>query len=384
MTKNWVDFYSKDRVVNIQNYIDNERSWDVSPCSGYEGSVDYTGMFFGIKFPSGFRFGTIDISNAEDTLSLFENCTFSGDCVNIKIKAIDEHRDMPERRSITLFKNCKFLCESVKITVFGCSNMRLFDSVELPTSYVEGNNEITLSYRASDMKFQNRDCRDLVKNTKFYGYWMFDLSEYSGNSSYGSAIQCENMFEGCVFDKGFTLKGNVGNRGSLINVSRMFNKCEFKSSATFSRGLFGGGRMLCMGEYPFLCECTYEGAPVGICTGMDTVENTVEVNEKVFEWLASEDKKAVAIQNMMDSGVSIDDINRKLQNVEPYGLSKANQVAVVKTIGELVQRILTIKKDGKARYSVGEAVDAIVRMGFSRVDVALGVVEFIKDDYFEE
>lgn len=46
--------------------------------------------------------------------------------------------------------------------------------------------------------------------------------------------------------------------------------------------------------------------------------------------------------------------------------------------------MLTVKENGRAKYTVGEAVDAIIHMGFSREVVALGVVEFIKNDYFEE
>ena len=56
MAKKWYEFYSKDIVENMQAYINREKYWDLTPCLRYEGTVDYTGMFKGIKFPDGFEF----------------------------------------------------------------------------------------------------------------------------------------------------------------------------------------------------------------------------------------------------------------------------------------------------------------------------------------
>lgn len=391
MDKKWYEFYSKDIIENMQAYINREKYWDLTPCLRYEGTVDYTGMFNGIKFPDGFEFDCIDISNADDSFVLFENCTFkASNCLYLKIKVFDGNKckEVPEYQHVTLFRNCDMRdCWSIRISVVACSGMRLFDNVKLPYSGSAGVNEIDLSYRSSDMKLKWRDCENLVKDTNFYNKWAFDLLKYDVKSDFCSAIQCENMFENCRFSSGFQLSGSVGNRDSLINVARMFNNCDFGLNTSIDSNLFGGGKMLCISSYPFLYKCTLEKTPVKSCSGinLDNVDNIVQLNEKVFEWLSSKDKKAVAVRNLMDSGVSAEDAFKTLNNVEAYGRrTKDSRLGDIKIISELVQRMLTAKENGRAKYTVGEAVDNIVHMGFSREVVALGVVEFIKDDYFEE
>lgn len=391
MAKKWSEFYDKDRVANMQEYINREKRWDLSPCSKYEGSVDYSGVFKGIKFPDGFEFDCIDITNADDSFVLFENCTFeNSNCLYLKIRVYEynEDRDMPESRHVTLFKNCDMRdCWSVRISVLACSGMRLFDNVKLPNSSYDGVNEIDLSYRSSDMKLKWRDCENLVKDTNFYNKWAFDLLKYDVKSDFCSAIQCENMFENCRFGSGFQLSGSVGNRDSLINVARMFNNCDFGLNTSIDSNLFGGGKMLCISSYPFLYKCTLEKTPVKSCSGisLDNVDNIVQLNEKVFEWLSSKDKKAVAVRNLMDSGVFAEDAFKILENIQAYSRrTKDSHLGDIKVIAELVQRMLIAKDNGRAKYTVGETVDTIVRMGFSREVVALGVVEFIRNDYFEE
>ena len=391
MAKKWYEFYDRGIVENMQGYINDKQYWDLSPCLRYEGSVDYSGMFRGIKFPSGFEFGCIDITNADGSFVLFENCTFeNSNCLNLKIRVYEYTRDkdIPENCHITLFKNCDLRdCWSIRISVVACSGMRLFDNVRLPNSDYDGVNEIDLSYRASDMKLKRRDCRNLVKDTNFYNKWAFDLLDYAVSSDFCSAVQCENMFENCRFGSGFQLSGSVGNRESLINVARMFNNCDFGLHTYIDSNLFGGGKMLCVGSYPFLHKCTFEKTPIKSCSGisLDGADNTVQSNEKVFEWLSSEDKKAIAVRNLMDSGVPVEDVFKNLEDVQVYNRKTKNtRFGDIKVITELVKRILMTKENGRAKYTVGEAVDNIVQMGFSIEDAALGVVEFIKDDYFEE
>lgn len=255
MAKKWYEFYSKDIVENMQAYINREKYWDLTPCLRYEGTVDYSGMFNSIKFPDGFEFGCIDISNADDSFVLFENCTFSAsNCLYLKIKVYDKdkNKDMPEYNHVTLFQNCDMRnCWSIRISVVACSGMRLFDGVKLPNSGSTEVNEIDLSYRSSDMNLKRRDCRGLVKDTIFYNKWEFDLLEFAISSDFCSAVQCENMFENCRFGSGFQLSGCVGNSESLINVSRMFNNCDFGLNTSIDSNLFGGGKMLCVGTYHF-------------------------------------------------------------------------------------------------------------------------------------
>lgn len=394
MAKKWSEFYDSGIVENMQNYINKEKYWDLTTCLRYEGTVDYSGMFNGIRFPDGFEFGCIDISNvddSDDSFVLFENCTFeAANCLYLKIRVYDKdkNKDMPEYHHVTLFRNCDLRnCWSIRISVVACSGMRLFDGVKLPNSGSTVVNEIDLSYRSSDMQLKRRNCMNLVKDTIFYNKWSFDLLEFAISSDYCSAVQCENMFENCRFGSGFQLSGCVGNSESLINVSRMFNNCDFGLNTSIDSNLFGGGKMLCVGSYPFLYKCTLEKAPVKSCFGisLDNAGNTLQFNEKVFEWLSSKDKKAVAVRNLMDSGVSAEDAFKTLNNIDAYGRrTKDSRLGDIKIISELVQRVLTAKENGRAKYSVGEAVDNIVHMGFSREVVALGVVEFIKDDYFEE
>ena len=391
MTKKWSEFYGKDIVENMQAYINREKCWDLTPCLRSEGSVDYSGMFNGIKFPDGFKFDCIDISNADGSFVLFENCTFeTSNCLYLKIKVYNynKNKDMPENRHVTLFKNCDMRdCWSIRISVVACSGMRLFDDVKLPTSGSAGVNEIDLSYRSSDMRLKRRDCRNLVKNTNFYNKWAFDLLEFAISIDFCSAVQCENMFENCRFGSGFQLSGSVGNRKSFINVARMFNNCDFGLNTSIDSNLFGGGKMLCIGSYPFLYKCTLERTPIKSCSGLslDSVANTTELNEKVFEWLSSNDKKVIAVCNLMDSGVPMKDVFKNLKDVEAYSRrTKDTHLENIKIISELAKRILMAKENGRAKYTVGEAVDSIVQIGFSREDVALGVIEFIKDDYLEE
>lgn len=138
MAKKWYEFYSKDITENMQAYINREKYWDLTPCLRYKGTVDYTGMFKGIKFPDGFEFDCIDISNADDSFVLFENCTFSAsNCLYLKIKVYDGNKckEMPEYQHVTLFRNCDMRdCWSIRISVVACSGMRLFDNVKLPYS----------------------------------------------------------------------------------------------------------------------------------------------------------------------------------------------------------------------------------------------------------
>lgn len=355
----------------------------------YGGSVDYSGMFNGIKFPDGFEFGCIDISNADDSFVLFENCTFEAyNCLYLKIRVYnyDKNKDIPENHHVTLFKNYDLSnCWSIRISVVACSGMRLLDNVKLSISGYNGVNEIDLSYRASDMKLKRKDCRNLVKGTNFYSKWAFDLLEYAVSSDFCSAIRCENMFENCRFGSGFHLSGSVGDRESFINVDRMFNNCDFGLHTYIDSNLFGGGKMV--GSYPFLYKCTFEKTPIKSCSGisLDSADNILELNEKVFEWLSSSDKKAVAVRNLMDSGVPVEDVFKNLENVQGYSRkTNGTNSADIKVITELVKRVLMAKENGIAKYTVREAIDNIVQMGFSRENVALGIAEFIKDNYFEE
>ena len=365
---------------NMQNYININKRWDLSPCLKYEGGVDYNGMFRGIKFSNGFEFGTIDISNAVGSLVLFENCTFANSkCLSIYIKVYCENTNM-WKRHITLFKNCDLRsCGSVKIIVTACSGMKLFDNVRLPIS---DGNKICLDYRSSDMRLQKRDCRCLVKDSNFSGEWMFELSKYAGSDVNG--VQCENMFDNCMFSSGFKFSGSMGNEGQFINVSRMFNKCDFGLNTSICSNLSGGGKMLCMDEYPFLYKCTLEKCPISLCSGLNVDSTSTEVVEKAFGWLTSGSKKASAVRNMLDSGVSIEDSLKNLENIQVYKESNTNHLNDTKDIIELTKRLLTVKENGIAKYTVGEAVDIIIRVGFTKADVALGVIEFIKNDYLEE
>lgn len=165
----------------------------------------------------------------------------------------------------------------------------------------------------------------------------------------------------------------------------MFNNCDFGLHTYIDSNLFGGGKMV--GSYPFLYKCTFEKTPIKSCSGisLDSADNILELNEKVFEWLSSSDKKAVAVRNLMDSGVPVEDVFKNLENVQGYSRkTNGTNSADIKVITELVKRVLMAKENGIAKYTVREAIDNIVQMGFSRENVALGIAEFIKDNYFEE
>lgn len=140
-----------------------------------------------------------------------------------------------------------------------------------------------------------------------------------------------------------------------------------------------------VGSYQFLYKCTLEKTPVKLCSGisLDNVDNTLKLNKKVFEWLSSSDKKAVAVRNLMDSRVSVEDVLKNLEKVYSRK-TKDTRSCDIKVITELVKRVLMDKENGKSKYTVREAIGNIIQMGFSRENVALGIAEFIKDNYFEE